>query len=121
MQEMTEQEQQDTEEWFVQTTSALTGIDLQIDSELDVAAQEDKNDWLKAKGQVVGALSMVHAAEENFFVKKTLTLRPPSQPVIDETRQRCEALANEIADAQRVKSVVKLAGDLLKFVSGVLA
>lgn len=121
MQEMTQQEQEGTEEWFIQTNSALIGIDLQIDSELDVASQQDRNDWLKAKGHVMGTLSMVRAAEEDFFIRQTLTIRPPAQSVIDETIRRCEALADEIAKAQKAKSVVKLADNLFKFVSEVLA
>jgi hypothetical protein len=121
MQAMTQQEHEDTEEWFIQTSLELTEVDLQIDSGLDAVAQQDKNDWLKAKGHVVGTLSMVHAAEEDFFVRQTLTIRPPTQSVIDETIRRCEALAEEIAKAQKAKSVVKLADNLFKFVSQVLA
>lgn len=121
MQEMTQEQQRRTEEWFVETGSALIGLDLQIASELDAASQMEKNDWLQAKGQVVGALSLLQAAEEAFFVKQTLTLRPPTQSVIDETLRQCEAVANEIANANQIKSVIKLASDLFQFVTRILS
>jgi hypothetical protein len=121
MQPMTREEHDATERWFLETLDRLNLLALDIEDAIADALQAEQNAWLVAKGRVVGALSIVEAAQEAFFVRQTLVLRPPDESVIAETIRLSDALAAEIAKADRAKAALKLAGDLANFVARVVS
>lgn len=110
--EMAPDEVQRTDTWFDAQLRALSDAIVECDQAIPTAAADDQPELVRLKTRLVGEKADTEQAQEAFFTKRTLALRPPSDAVIAETRRLGEALAARIAAEKKAQAAVKLLDDL---------
>ena len=118
--EMTPEEQQHTGQWFGTTKAELVGLASDLKSAADAAPENEKVDWLRQQGRVVGRISLLDSALEALDAD-TMVMAPPDPPLIAATVAAAHALGIAIANATRADAVVHLVDDLFAVIDKVFA
>ena len=119
VQVMNQAETMNTELWFTIAQLRLIRLIERLETKIRHVPEIDKPGFIDLQNKVVAELNSVEADERAHFMDGTLLLHPPTATVIEETKQRCEALGQVIDAANKAAAVVTLVNDVLRFVQGV--
>jgi hypothetical protein len=118
--EMNLQEQQLTGEWFGTTMAELERARVSLQTAADRATEDEKVNWLRQLGRVVGRISLLQAALESMDAG-TMVMAAPDDTLIAQTVDAAEKLGDAIAAAGTASAVVAFVDDLFKAIDTVLA
>ena len=118
--EMNSQEQQLTVEWFGTTMAELERARVSLQTEADRATEDEKVNWLRQLGRVVGRISLLQAALESMDAG-TMVMAAPDDTLISQTVDAADKLGDAIAAAATASAVVALVDGLFKIIDTVLA
>jgi hypothetical protein len=119
--EMSAEERDRTDRWFMEALSGLTGDLMILNLEIEDASLLDVEDLNREKGRLTRLLSMVKRAEEEFVRENGTELRPPTEAMIEETKRLASELGDKIIQEKRASAFVHLVGGLSNFVARALA